>query len=54
MQTALAGAASLNAGGVDHLLATVALPQSAGNAFAGQVSNLAFTFTATQRPGAVR
>jgi hypothetical protein len=54
MQTALANAGTLRAGGVDHLLATVALPQAAGNEFKGQVSNLSFTFTATQRPGTAR
>lgn len=52
---ALAGAASLAAGGVDHLLLTAALPSTAsGDAFEGATSSLDFTFLGTQRAGAAR
>lgn len=54
MNQALQGAASLRAGRVDHLLATLEFPGTAGNALQGQVSDLSFTFTATQRDGAAR
>lgn len=50
----LAGVASLQAGGVDHLLLTVSLPNSAGNSFQGQSSTLGLTFTGTQRTGGAR
>lgn len=54
LDQALDGAASLEAGGVDHLLATVSFPESAGNALQGQSSRLEFTFTGTQRTGTAR
>jgi hypothetical protein len=54
MAEALDGAASLAPGGVDHLLATVTLPDSAGNAFQNASSELEFAFTAVQRDGADR
>ena len=50
----LAGLESLSAGGRDHLLATVTLPQSADNSFMGARSVLAFSFTGTQRTGTDR
>jgi hypothetical protein len=46
--------ASLVPGGTDHLAVTVALPETAGNEFAGRSSALQFTFTAVQRPGGAR
>jgi hypothetical protein len=54
MDEPLQGAASLTAGGVDHLLATIAFPADATDALQGQRSDLAFTFTAMQRDGAAR
>ena len=54
MSTALSGAASLAAGGVDHLLATATLPDTAGNEFMGARSTLGFLFTGTQRAGTDR
>jgi hypothetical protein len=51
----MAGAASLTAGGVDHLLMTAALPSSAsGDAFENATSSLTFVFTGTQRGGSAR
>jgi hypothetical protein len=50
----LTGAASLAAGGVDHLLARVSLPVSAGNEMKGKVTTLAVAFSAVQREGAAR
>jgi hypothetical protein len=54
MSRALPGAVSLSPGGTDHLLATVAFPQTAGNGLSGQTSRLTFTFTAVQRAGSAR
>ncbi|UOY03761.1 CalY family protein [Blastococcus sp. PRF04-17] len=54
MDSALAGVASLAAGGTDHLLLTVSLPGSAGNALMGQSSTLGLTFSGVQRDGAAR
>jgi hypothetical protein len=52
---ALAGASSLTAGGVDHLLMTAALPSSSsGDAFESATSSLSFVFTGTQRDGSAR
>ncbi len=50
----LAGAASVAPGEVDHLLATVDFPSTAGEELQNQVSQLAFRFTAVQRDGAAR
>jgi len=50
--SALPGAASLAARGVDHLLLTLSLPTTAGNAFEGISSTLNLTFTGVQRAGA--
>lgn len=54
MDEALAGAASLEPGRVDHLLATIELPSTAGDAHKNKVSQLSFSFTAVQRDGAAR
>ncbi|MGY1846770.1 MULTISPECIES: hypothetical protein [unclassified Blastococcus] len=54
MDEALAGAASLRPGGVDHLLTTVSFPSTAGDELRRQSSTFTFTFTATQRDGAAR
>ena len=53
-ESALDRPASLVAGGTDHLALTVALPERAGNEFAGRSSAVQFTFTAVQRSGAAR
>jgi hypothetical protein len=51
----LAGAASLTAGGTDHLLLTATLPTSAtGDDFEGAESGLDFMFTGSQRDGGPR
>jgi hypothetical protein len=48
-------AASLAAGGVDHLLLTATLPAGAsGDAFEGATSSLEFFFSGTQRAGSAR
>lgn len=54
MDQPLAGAASLAPGKVDHLLATVDFPSTAGEELQNQVSQLAFRFTAVQRDGTAR
>ncbi|CCG01292.1 hypothetical protein [Blastococcus saxobsidens] len=41
-------------GGVDHLLASISFPETAGEDLVGQASRIAFTFTAAQRDGATR
>jgi len=50
----LSDPASLAAGTTDHLAVRLELPVSAGDAFKEQASELALTFTATQRAGAER
>lgn len=50
----LPAAASLAAGGVDHLLASVTLPETAGNEFMGARTQLGIVFTGTQRTGTAR
>jgi hypothetical protein len=50
----LTGPASLAAGGVDHLVFTVSLPTTAGNAFQGLNAGLSLTFTGVQRAGTAR
>ncbi|MGY1823929.1 hypothetical protein [Geodermatophilus sp. SYSU D00079] len=50
----LDGAASLAPGGVDHLRATVTLPDSAGNDFQDASSAFEFVFSGVQRDGADR
>ena len=52
---ALTGAASLNPGGVDHLLLTASMPASAnGSAYQGKQSTLSLVFDGVQRAGAGR
>jgi hypothetical protein len=50
----LNGLNSLNAGGVDHLIFSISLPTSAGNAFQGQSASLSLVFTGTQKTGSAR
>ena len=50
----LSDPASLSAGTTDHLAVRLELPVSAGDAFKEQASELALTFTATQRAGVQR
>jgi predicted ribosomally synthesized peptide with SipW-like signal peptide len=50
----LAAPASLAAGVTDHLAVQLSLPETAGDAFKEQSSELALTFTATQRAGSER
>ena len=52
--TTLTAPASLVAKATDHLAVTLQLPASAGDAFKQQSSQLALTFTATQRAGTNR
>jgi hypothetical protein len=54
MSNALTAVSSLNAGGADHLLLTLALPTTAGNDFEGLSSTLDLTFTGVQRTGTAR
>jgi hypothetical protein len=54
MDQPLAGAASLTPGRVDHLLATIDYPTTAGEAHKNLISQLAFRFTAVQRGGTAR
>jgi hypothetical protein len=46
--------ASLQAGGVDHLVFTVSLPTSAGDTMQGKSATLGLTFTGVQRTGTAR
>ncbi|WP_222193137.1 TasA family protein [Modestobacter italicus] len=50
----LTAPASLAAGATDHLAVSLALPASADDTFKAQSSELALTFTATQRGGTAR
>jgi hypothetical protein len=52
--TALAGPASLAAGGVDNLVFTIALPVTADNTFQNKSASLSLTFTGVQRAGTAR
>ncbi|WP_409330547.1 TasA family protein [Trujillonella humicola] len=54
MDAPLAGVASLQPGGVDHLVLSVSLPATAGDAFQGTTATLGLTFTGVQRPGTAR
>ena len=47
----LNGLASMNPGGVDHLIFSISLPTSADNTFQGKSASLSLTFTGTQRTG---
>jgi Camelysin metallo-endopeptidase len=48
------GLTSLNAGGTDHLVVTLALPAGADNTFQGKTSALSISFTGTQKTGTNR
>ncbi len=50
----LPNVASINAGGTDHLVVTLALPTEAGNQFQGLSSALSLTFGGTQADGTSR
>jgi hypothetical protein len=54
MDEPLVGAASLEAGGVDHLLISASLPATADNTFQDAESELTVVFTGTQRGGTAR
>jgi hypothetical protein len=54
LEKVLPNAASLEPGRTDHLLATISLPETAGNALKSQASRLAFSFTAVQRDSGAR
>ena len=54
MDRPLAGAASLEPGRVDHLMARIDLPTTAAEAHEDESSQLAFRFTAVQRDGVAR
>ncbi|MGY1634926.1 hypothetical protein ACI784_24755 [Geodermatophilus sp. SYSU D01186] len=54
MDEELDGAASLASGGVDHLRATVTLPDSAGNGFQDASSAFELVFSGVQRDGVDR
>ena len=49
--TLLNGLASMNPGGVDHLIFSISLPTSADNTFQGKSASLSLVFTGTQRTG---
>jgi hypothetical protein len=48
---ALSGLASMNPGGVDHLIFSISLPAGADNTFQGKTATLSLAFTGTQRTG---
>ncbi|WNV76727.1 TasA family protein [Geodermatophilus sp. DSM 44513] len=50
----ITGAASLEPDGTDHLLVTLGLPTTAGNAFQDKSATLSLTFTAVQRAATTR
>lgn len=54
LSTQLPRAASLAVGGVDHLLATATLPETANNGFMHATTDLGVLFTGTQRTGTNR
>jgi hypothetical protein len=54
MDAPLAGVASLQPGGVDHLVFTLSLPTTAGDSFQGESATLGLTFTGVQRSGTAR
>ena len=54
MDAPLAGVASLQPGGVDHLVFSLTLPASAGDSFQNKGATLGLTFTGVQRDGAAR
>jgi hypothetical protein len=54
MDAALPGVASLQPGGVDHLVFSLSLPTSAGSTFQDESVTLGLTFTGVQRGGTAR
>lgn len=54
MDAPLGSVASLQPRGVDHLVFTLSLPASAGDAFQAQSATLGLTFTGVQRDGTAR
>ncbi len=54
MDAPLAGVASLQPGGVDHLVFSLTLPGTAGDSFQGKSATLGLTFTGVQRDGTAR
>ncbi len=54
MDAPLAGVASLQPGGVDHLVFSLTLPSTAGDSFQGESATLGLTFTGVQRNGSAR
>ena len=52
--TSLSSPASLNPGGSDHLVFSVSLPTTAGNAFQGLSADLSLSFTGASRSGTAR
>jgi hypothetical protein len=54
MDAPLGDVASLQPGGVDHLVLTLSLPTTAGDAFEDRSATLGLTFTGTQRAGTAR
>lgn len=50
----LAGVASLQPGGLDHLVFSLSLPATAGDSFQDASATLALTFTGVQRSGTAR
>jgi hypothetical protein len=50
----LSGPASLEVGGVDHLVFSVSLPTTADNTFQGLSASFSLTFTGVQRAGGAR
>lgn len=52
--TVLPGIATLTAGGLDHLVVDMRLPQTAGNDYQGLTEVVTFTFDAVQRDGTFR
>ncbi|MFW3172313.1 TasA family protein [Geodermatophilus sp. CPCC 206100] len=50
----VAGAASLNPGGTDHLVYTISLPGTADNTFQDKSATLSLVFSGTQRAAAAR
>ncbi|MGY1602515.1 TasA family protein [Geodermatophilus sp. SYSU D00815] len=54
VSTQLSNPASLNPGGVDHLVFSISLPTAADNTFQGKSASLSLTFTGTQRAAAAK
>ncbi|RBY85289.1 TasA family protein [Blastococcus sp. TF02A-26] len=54
MDAPLAGVASLQPDGVDHLVFSLSLPNSAGNGFQDKSATLGLTFTGVQADGTAR